>query len=316
MPFPKFLAGFSDLRGSLLQRYCKRVSREFDLMISSYNFIDFGKKSIQFIADFSFDQDLRNRFVLSSIAYYKKGFLKKIYSNICNLIAKKDLTVFNKDIIISNSAWTANHLRKKYGFDSTIIYPPVASGFKRNSYKNRKNAFVCIGRIVPEKRIDVIIDILKDVRKEAKDIELYIAGQVDKSPYCEGLNSICKNNEWIHVLGRLNEARKKEIIFQNKFGINACVGESFGIAVAEMARGGCITFVPKDGGQVEVVANEALEYKDREDAVKKIKMVLKDEELQGELQQNLLLNSHKFSIEYFQQQVNSLVDEFFNEARK
>ena len=57
-----FKKRFDALRGFRLSRFCRRNSSEFDLMISPYNTMDFRKKVIQCIADFSFDYRLRRAF--------------------------------------------------------------------------------------------------------------------------------------------------------------------------------------------------------------------------------------------------------------
>jgi hypothetical protein len=50
---------FDALRGWRLARYCRRYASEFDVMISAYNVMDFGRPGIQRIGDFSFDDRLR-----------------------------------------------------------------------------------------------------------------------------------------------------------------------------------------------------------------------------------------------------------------
>jgi len=63
IPIPfLFKNRFDALRSYRLARFCKHISSEFDLMISTYNLMDFGRKGIQFIGDFSFDDRLRQAF--------------------------------------------------------------------------------------------------------------------------------------------------------------------------------------------------------------------------------------------------------------
>ena len=60
IPIPRGLeCRFDALRSYRLGRWAKKNACGFDLMISSYNVMDFGKRGIQFIADFSFDDGLR-----------------------------------------------------------------------------------------------------------------------------------------------------------------------------------------------------------------------------------------------------------------
>ena len=57
---------FDALRGFRLARYCRRHAREFEVMISAYNVMDFGVPGIQRIADFSFDDALRRELHIGS----------------------------------------------------------------------------------------------------------------------------------------------------------------------------------------------------------------------------------------------------------
>src|ERR1035437_1193285 len=50
---------FVGLKGSFFQRYVRRVAADFDVMISCYGPMDFGRPGIQMIADFSFVDELR-----------------------------------------------------------------------------------------------------------------------------------------------------------------------------------------------------------------------------------------------------------------
>jgi hypothetical protein len=59
IPIPKLLKNrFDALRSFKLAKLSKQKASEFDLMISSYNVMDFGRKGIQYISDFSFDDEL------------------------------------------------------------------------------------------------------------------------------------------------------------------------------------------------------------------------------------------------------------------
>ncbi len=50
------------LRGSLFQRFCRKVAGQFDVLVSAYNLCDFGVPAIHLIADLSWDPGLRQQF--------------------------------------------------------------------------------------------------------------------------------------------------------------------------------------------------------------------------------------------------------------
>ena len=119
------------LRGAWLERCARSIAQDFDLCISGYNFCDFDRLSIQFVADFSWDDEFRASFdpAAPGLRGYmrKAGFLRQIYLSLGNLLRgrKHDIAVHSHDVIVANSEWTAGLLQKKYGFDARVIYPPV-----------------------------------------------------------------------------------------------------------------------------------------------------------------------------------------------
>ncbi len=64
--------------------------------------------------------------------------------------------------------------------------------------------------------------------------------------------------------------------------------EHFGMAPAEMARAGAIVWVPRGGGQMEIVGREpALMYESDDDAVRKISAMLASASEQQRLREHL-----------------------------
>jgi hypothetical protein len=83
------------------------------------------------------------------------------------------------------------------------------------------------------------------------------------------------------------------------------------MAPAELARAGCIVWVPAGGGQREIVANEpALMYTSDDDAVAKITRAMIDSAEQERLRTVLAERGEEFSTARFMQQIRSLVDSF------
>jgi len=306
---------FAALRGRFIQRYCQRLAQNFDLLISTYNPCDFGKRAIQFIADFSFDEELRQDLVPQALGkwYHQKTFLRKIYLKACDLVSPYNLEKLGNDLVVANSKWTAELIREKYGIEARVIYPPVIGNFPDIPSKERENGFVFIGRITPEKRIETIIEILNKVRQKGYDIHLHVIGGIEERLYSQVLKELFqKNREWVFFEGWSGEKKKKEIISRHRFGLSACKNEAFGIAVAEMVKGGCIVFVPNGGGQTEIVDHPYLIYENIEDAVPTIERVLENKKIQENLILHLSSISQKFSVENFQKEVKKIVLEFLS----
>jgi glycosyltransferase involved in cell wall biosynthesis len=202
-------------------------------------------------------------------------------------------------------------MRQKYGVESQILYPPVENDFPQVPFADRENGFVCLGRVVPEKRVDAIIEILSRVRERGHHVHLHILGGFDDSSYSATVKKLAdRNKDWVYLEGWTMGRRKKELLAGHRYGIHGRENEPFGIAVAEMARAGCIVFVPKGGGQVEIVDHPSLVFESEADAVEKIAGVLTNDAERERLRAHLKRTSKAYSVENFKEAMRNVVAEF------
>jgi len=72
---------------------------------------------------------------------------------------------------LANSKYTARRIKRVYGRDATVIYPPVeVDRFGVNTKK--EDFYLTVSRIVPYKRVDLIIDAFSQI----KDRRLIVIG--------------------------------------------------------------------------------------------------------------------------------------------
>jgi glycosyltransferase involved in cell wall biosynthesis len=320
IPFPPILGKyFYALRIYPLARYCRKQANRYDLMISTYNFMDFGKKGIQFLADFSFDDELRKA-LHPSLQYQKRGFfqnkiIKKPYLNLARLLTGDHWTRILTNLTIANSHWSQKVLLDKYGIQSNIIYPPVNEVFLDIPWNQRENGFIALGRISPEKRFEYVIHILSQIRKMGHDIHLHIVGSIEDSKnkvYIESIKDLSNQHKnWVFLEGILSGKDKYDMISKHKFGFSACKNEAFGIAVAEMIKGGCIVFVPDGGGQIEIINHDELIY-DEADILMKLNAVLSNKAKQEILREHLKIQAKFFCSDKFMSDIKALVKDFLS----
>jgi glycosyltransferase involved in cell wall biosynthesis len=167
-----------------------------------------------------------------------------------------------------------------------------------------------LGRISHEKRIDTMIEILSRVRQLGHDVHLHIIGPLDESPYSRSIERMCNAHaDWVTAEGGMAGKEKIRLLTEHRYAIHGRKAEPFGIVVAEMAKAGCIPFVPDDGGAPEIVGDERLCYRDIDDAVRKIDDVLRHDKLQRELREKTLARGQLFGVEDYQKSVRRVVDE-------
>jgi glycosyltransferase involved in cell wall biosynthesis len=299
-------------------RLCRTVAPDFDVLISAYSFCDFGVPAIHFIADFSWDDAIRRSLhpAPPGIAkfIYGDNAIRRTYLRLARFLNKSSgHNVFSgQDCIVANSRWTADLLRAKHGANAKVLYPPVPGEFPSVPWAQRENGFVCLGRIDPVKRIERVIDILARVRQRRHDVHLHIIGNVGQDAYGRRVTELAKANaEWVIPEGPQCGDAKLMLLASHRFGIHGCNGEAFGIAIAEMIKAGCIPFVPKEGGQAEIVNHPLLMYADVDDAVDKIITILEKPSLQTDLREHLADQGRQFSTENFMTGLKAIVEQFF-----
>jgi glycosyltransferase involved in cell wall biosynthesis len=67
----------------------------------------------------------------------------------------------------------------------------------------------------------------------------------------------------------------EQLIAGQRWGLHCAEFEHYGLAPLELQRLGCVTFVHDSGGQAEAVIDAGLKYRDVDDAVRKMDVVMK-----------------------------------------
>jgi glycosyltransferase involved in cell wall biosynthesis len=304
------------LRGALFARECRRLAPRFDAITYHYNPGDLGVPLIQFVADFSFAPKLQKALHPSIMTglpwWYGDTILRRAYRGLCQRLAPSRAENWKKNFTVANSQWTAGVLEREFGLVATRVqFPPVPGNFPVVPWNERENGFVCVGRVVSEKRMDAVIGILDQVRQHGFDIHLHILGALDDSPFARKVQALAsRHGDWVFLEGRVVGKAKRELMARHKFGINGCEHEAFGIAVAELVKAGCLTFVPDSGGQTEIVDHPSLTFQNDDDAIQKIVSALGNPGLQAALVGHLRDRSRELSTERFQAGIRSLLAEF------
>ncbi|HEY8923350.1 MAG TPA: glycosyltransferase, partial [Polyangia bacterium] len=199
------------------------------------------------------------------------------------------LARMRRNTTVVNSDWTGAEVRRLHGIDTITIHPPAVGPFPSVPWSERVDGFVAVGRIVPEKRLELIIDIVERVRQAAgvqgapRDISgggaaedlfpipLHIVASAGDPGYeARVLARARKAGPWVRVHRQLSRRELVSLLTRHRYGIHGMAEEHFGMAVAEMVAAGMIPFIPRGGGQVEIVRDERLLWTSIDDAVAKI----------------------------------------------
>jgi len=208
------------------------------------------------------------------------------------------------DKIIANSKFVQNRIKKYWGRDSKVIYPPVEV-FKTGHFENH-GSFVSICRLVPYKRVDLIVRAFNKL----PDKKLMIVGS---GPELPRLKRMANSN--IKFIGRVTDNKKSDIL-QGSVGFVQASKEDFGISLVEAQACGIPVVAFGEGGAKETVLDAKISknptgvffLKQSEDEI--VEKILEFIKIEFNAD-DCIRNAEKFSAESFRdrmlEQINSLI---------
>lgn len=302
------------IHSALLMRYTRRVTDGFDVVVGVHNETDYGRRGIQYV---HYPAYLRPRPEVDFRWYHRSAPVLEAYYHLADRLADFSEERMKNNLTLANSNWTAAHLRRFLGIEAQTLYPPVVAGKTPPAWDHRRRAFLAIGRISPEKDYERIIRILSLVRRDLPEITLTIVGTWDRHTraYHQRLvtlaRSLGEGQAWVRFRDNVPRDDVRTLVAQHRYGIHGMREEHFGMAPAEMVRGGMLVWVPNGGGQVEIVGGEpALVYDSVEGAAASIVNTLTNVAEETRLRDYLATRADMFSAERFIVAVQQLIANF------
>jgi glycosyltransferase involved in cell wall biosynthesis len=145
------------------------------------------------------------------------------------------------DVLVANSAWTAERIRAVHGRTSIVLHPPVETDRFRPSGE-RSGRFLVVARLRPYKRLDVAIGAANRLR-----VGLDVIGS---GPDLARLRSIAGPS--VQFLGRLDDAAVSRAM-ASCAGLVVPGAEDFGLTLAEVQASGRPPVAIAAGGALEIV---------------------------------------------------------------
>lgn len=155
-------------------------------------------------------------------------------------------TAHGPDAIFTNSNFVARRIKKIYGRDARVIYPPVSIAH-RDAILPVGNHFLAASRLVPYKRIEPIVRAFNMM----PDLELIVAGD---GPEADRLRAIAGPN--VKFAGFVPDKQLRDLMTtarafvfaaEEDFGIVLVEAQSEGAPLLALGRGGARESVQADG---------------------------------------------------------------------
>ncbi len=209
------------------------------------------------------------------------------------------------DAYIANSQCVARRIRRVYGKEAAVVYPPVDVGRFRPAAE-RGEHFLVVGRMVPYKRTDLAV-----VACTRLGLPLRIAGD---GPEMARLKRLAGPS--VQFLGRISDAdvaaemaRARALLFcgEEDFGITPVEAQAAGTPVIAYGSGGALeTVVPPEGEDV----SQATGFFFGEPSAESLAETLRRFERAGHAfkPEAATAQAAKFSTERYVSQMRALVD--------
>lgn len=288
----------ADIRPSFLQKFPKFIKkrhkwllpfmptapetfnlRDFDLVISSSSAFAKGiivkPKTIHICychSPMRYAWDWNEKYLNEQGMGSKRRILARL---LLNYIRTWDRVAADRaDFFIANSRTTAARIKKYYGRESAVVYPPVEIGRSETEFPSDKRGdyFLIVSRLTPYKKIEIAVDAMNKL-----NLPLVVVGE-GSPKYVKYLKSIAGPKT--KFLGwqsddkiKKHYAQCRAFLFpgEDDFGITPVEAMSFGKPVIALRRGGATeTVVEGETGEffdepaVEVMADAIRRFMENE----------------------------------------------------
>ena len=179
-------------------------------------------------------------------------------------------------------------------------------------WDERENAVLTIGRMIDAKRHQDAVEIVERARAAGLPLRLYVAGRPDARRGEERRRireRVAAAGPWAVLLEDLPRAELLELAGRVRYGLHMRHEEPFGIAVAELARAGCVVLARRGGGVREILGTDELLFDDPEQAAGRLVELAGDRPQVDRLRAELELRIARFGVEPFVAEIRGLVAE-------
>ena len=151
------------------------------------------------------------------------------------------ISSYRVDQFAANSKYVAKRIKKVYGRESRVIYPPVST--HQFSINKKESFYLAASRLVPYKRIDLIVEAFSHI----PDKKLVVIGD---GPEMNKIKAKATKN--VEILGYQPDHVMRDYLSRAKAFIYAAL-EEFGIIVVEAQAAGTPVIALGRGGALETV---------------------------------------------------------------
>ncbi len=177
-----------------------------------------------------------------------------------HVLLEKNLVSYSDKLVLANSYYTAEEIRKYSDKNVEVLYPPFSSSIstigKTAVKSSQQNLVVTTSRFEHNKMLERIPYIASQTRS---DIQFAVIGRLYSKETLANLQRIVKNfglSDRVKFYPNASAEQKIELLKKAKIYLHTMTGEHFGISIVEAMALGCLPIVHNSGGMVEFVPDQ------------------------------------------------------------
>jgi len=202
------------------------------------------------------------------------------------------------DVIVSNSKFTQRIMKKVFGFDSFVCYPPVDTKKFKPAKNPARDFYFSVQRINWQKRVDLQIEIFKKLKNE----KLIIAGGPPEG-YDYNVKRLCEDLPNVEYVGGISDRKVVRYMQNAKAVIQTCYYEDFGLVPVEALACGTPVILVDEGGFKETIHNKKLGIRVKRPYVQNFRKAIKKFDVDKFNPKLLRKEAEKYSEERFKKEM-------------
>jgi glycosyltransferase involved in cell wall biosynthesis len=174
------------------------------------------------------------------------------------------------------------------GFDGeriNVVENGVAERFTPGGTRSPLPMVLVVSRLMPQKRVDHLVDILAEVRQRHPTLQATVVGDGPEREVIEAHVRAAGHSDWLHLEGRVGEERLLDLYRQAWVLASASSAEGWGMAITEAAACATPTVASRIPGHEDAVIHgvSGLLAEDSREFVDHLDQVIGDELLRARL---------------------------------
>jgi len=156
-------------------------------------------------------------------------------------------SIEHSDKIVAISENVRGRIRRYYGRDTNVIYPPVSTA--RHRFRELGDFWLSVSRLYPEKRIELQLDIFRRLPHE----KLVLVGGYSEGDRAERYLARLRPPPNVSLIGEISEERLVDLYARCRGFLTTAIDEDFGITPVEAMAAGKVVLATDEGGYRETV---------------------------------------------------------------